>query len=168
MSNSLYHLAQEFRDIVANIEEMELDEQTKQDTLDSLKMPIEEKVENIVKYMRSLESLAEAKKAEAKRLSESAASDLKKAEFFKNYITNNLQAVGIKDLQAGVFKISFRKGSEVVQVDENKIPQYENAPELYTVEYKFRGKTELKKALQVGIEIPGVTIVRNPDSLVVK
>lgn len=160
---NLYQLVQEFKDITAQLEEMELDQETFSDTLDSLQLPIEEKVENIVKYMKSLEALAEAKKAEAKRLSESASSDLKKAEFFKNYIANNLQAIGMKELQAGVFKIGFQKGREVVQVDENSLP------DKYWVEQRVPlSKTELKRVIKEGSEIPGVTLVRNPDSLVVK
>lgn len=166
MSNSLYALARDFKDKVIQLEEMELDQETINDTLDSLTFSIEEKVENIVKYMRSLETLAEAKKAEAKRLNESAASDLKKAEFFKNYITNNLQAVGIKDLQAGVFKINFQKGREVVEIDESKLPE-----SFWVVQdpvIKPMDKNSLKRFLKEGREIPGVTIVRNPDTLQIK
>jgi hypothetical protein len=169
MSNSLYQITNEFLEIVGQLEEMELDQETFQDTLDSLQVPIEQKVENIVKYMKSLEALAEAKKVEAKRLSESAASDLKKVEFFKNYMADNLKKAGINKLQAGVFSLGWRKGSEVVQVDESKIPPYEFYSHLYTVQKpQFLGKTELKKLIKEGQEIPGVSLVRNPDSLVVK
>jgi hypothetical protein len=169
MSNSLYQITNEFLEIVGQLEEMELDQETFQDTLDSLQVPIEQKVENIVKYMKSLEALAEAKKAEAKRLSESAASDLKKAEFFKNYMTDNLKKAGINKLQAGVFSLGWRKGSEVVQVDESKIPRADEWPELYIDrDPVFMGKTDLKKMIKEGQEIPGVSLVRNPDSLVVK
>jgi chromosome segregation ATPase len=169
MSNSLYQLTNDFMEIVSQLEEMELEPETMQDTLDSLQAPIEEKVENIVKYMRSLESLAEAKKAEAKRLSESAASDLKKAEWFKNYMADNLQKANIKELQAGVFNLKFKKGSEVVEVDETKIPNQYERPDLWVTQPpKLLGKPEIKKMLKADDPIPGVTIVRNPDSLTIK
>jgi hypothetical protein len=170
MSNSLYQLTNDFMEIVSQLEEMELEPETMQDTLDSLQTPIEEKVENIVKYMRSLEVLAEAKKAEAKRLSESATSDLKKAEWFKNYMADNLQKAGIQKLQAGVFSLGWRKGSEVIQIDETRIPSYEDAPHLYEVEPKLYGKATFKKLLKENpeIEIPGVSLVRNPDTLTIK
>jgi Siphovirus Gp157 len=175
MSNSLYTLTNEFNEKVRELEnyfsdDSGLDPEVFQDTMDSLTLPLEQKVENIVKYMKSLEALAEAKKAEAKRLSESAASDLKKAEWFKNYMADNLQKANITKLQAGVFALSFRKGSEVVEIDESRIPAYEDAPHLYEVEPKLHGKTTFKKLLKENpkIEIPGVSIVRNPDSLVVK
>jgi FKBP-type peptidyl-prolyl cis-trans isomerase len=172
MSNSLYQLTNEFMEIVSQLEEMELEPETMQDTLDSLQAPIEEKVENIVKYTKSLEALAEAKKAEAKRLSESAASDLKKAEWFKNYMADNLQKAGISKLQAGVFALSFRKGSEVVQiVNEEEIPWTVKVNgiehEIVKHEPKYN-KTEIKKLLKLVDGIPGITLVRNPDTLTIK
>jgi hypothetical protein len=103
MSNSLYNLTNDFASVVNHLEEMELDSEVLQDTLDSLQAPIEEKVENIVKYMKSLEALADAKKLEAKRLSDSASSDLKKVEWFKNYMADNLKKANITKLQAGIF-----------------------------------------------------------------
>jgi hypothetical protein len=165
----LYEITQEFMEFQKQLEEMDLDDQTFADTLDSAMFSIEVKVENIIKHMRTLEALAEAKKTEAKRLSESAAGDLKKIEWFKNYMADNLQKAGINKLQAGVFALSFRKGSEVVEVDESKIPPYTPDSYLYKeVEPQFLGKTELKKLIKNGDEIPGVSLVRKPDSLVVK
>jgi hypothetical protein len=166
MSN-LYVLTNEFNEIVKELEQYDLDPEVFQSTLDSLSAPIEDKVENIVKYMKSLEALAEAKKAEAKRLSESAASDLKKAEFFKNYMADNLKKANITKLQAGVFSLGWRKGTEVVQIDESKLPQQYFVPQ----PPKPMSKTDLKKLIKEEYPltgIPGVSLVKNPDSLVVK
>lgn len=166
---NLYELTSDFASTVNHLEEMDLDPQLFQDTMDALQAPIEEKVENIVKYMKSLEALADAKKLEAKRLSDSASADLKKAEWFKNYMADNLNKAGIKKLQAGLFALSFRKGSEVVEVDENKVPNQYTRPDLWVAqEPKLLGKAELKKMLKSDDPIPGITLVRKPDSLVVK
>jgi hypothetical protein len=85
-------------------------------------------------------------------------------------MTDNLKKAGINKLQAGVFSLGWRKGSEVVQIDESRVPAYEDAPHLYEVEPKLYGKATFKKLLKENpeIEIPGVSLVRNPDSLVVK
>jgi Siphovirus Gp157 len=172
MSNSLYTLTNEFNEIVKDLEQYDLEPEVFQSTLDSLTLPIEQKVENIVKYMRSLEVLAEAKKAEAKRLSESAASDLKKVEWFKNYMADNLQKANINKLQAGVFALSFRKGSEVVEiVDEEQIPWTVSVDgvehQIVKHEPKYN-KTEIKKLMKQIGEIPGVSLVRKPDTLTIK
>lgn len=166
--SSLYELTNQFQLAVAHLDEMELEQDLYQDTLDSIQAPLEQKVENIVKYVRSLEALAEAKKAEAKRLSESAAGDLKKIEWFKNYMADNLQKAGINKMQAGVFALSFRKGSEVVELSDNLDGYIDLIPEKFK-KYKVDiNKTEVKKALKAGAEIPGVSLVRKPDALVVK
>jgi chromosome segregation ATPase len=161
---SLYQLSHEFLAIKAQLEEAEIDEETLSDTLESLQMPIEEKAENVVKYMKELEALAEAKKAEAEILRKAAESDLKKAENLKKYLQDNLNKLGIKKLQAGLFSLSFRKGSEVVEVDENQLPEQYFVPQEPTP----LGKSDLKKLIKEGNEIPGVQIVRKPDSLQVK
>ena len=170
---NLYNLTADFAEKVAELEQYftdhEMDVEIFNDTMESFQAPIEEKIENITKYMKSLEALADAQKLEAKRLSDAASANLKKAEWFKNYMADNLQKAGIKKLQAGVFALSFRKGSEVIEVDETKTPSVNEAPHLYLYqEPKFIGKTDLKKRLQAGETIPGVKVVRNPDTLQVK
>jgi hypothetical protein len=164
---SLYQLTNEFVEIMSQLEEMEIDQETLVDTLDSLQAPIAEKAENLIKYMKNIEALAEAKKAEAKRLHEAAQADLMKVERLKEYLDQNLQRAGITKLQAGLFELKYRKGTEVVMVKEsldiNTVPReylkYKD-PEL--------NKVEIKKLLKTGIEIPGITLVRKPDSLVIK
>jgi hypothetical protein len=167
--SSLYNLTNQFALAVTHLDEMELEQDLYQDTLDSIQAPIEEKVENIVKYMKSLEALADAKKLEAKRLSDSASSDIKKVEWFKNYMADNLKKANITKLQAGIFSLGWRKGTEVVHIDETKTPTADEAPHLYLYqEPKFIGKTDLKKLIKEGKEIPGVSLVRNEDSLTIK
>lgn len=165
MSVSLYELTNNFLETMNQLESMELDQETINDTLESLQMPLEEKAENVVKYIKSLEALADAKKLEAKRLSDSASADLKKAESLKTYLQSNLERANIKKLQAGVFALSFRKGSEVVEVDEMKLPK---EYWLTQVIEKPVGKPELKKLIKSGVEIPGVHIMRKPDTLTIK
>jgi hypothetical protein len=164
MMGSLYELTTQFLQFKNWLEENDLDDQAAMDTLEALQMPLEEKVENIVKYMRTLEALADAKKLEAKRLSESASADLKKVEWFKSYMADNLKKAGITKLQAGVFALGFRKGSEVIQVDETLLPDE------YWIDVPTPlGKKELKDRVKLnGETIPGVSIIRKPDSLVVK
>jgi hypothetical protein len=180
MSNSLYNLTNEFIAAMDNIndlieEGMDISERAYADTLEMLQMPLEEKAENIVKYMKSLEALADAKKLEAKRLSEAASKDLKKAESLKAYMADNLKKANITKLQAGIFSLGWRKGTEVVKVNEEEVP---TSVQTIAKHFNLRepqpdkviSKTELKKILKENpeIKIPGVSIVRNPDSLVVK
>lgn len=161
---SLYVMTQEFIEIADQLEEMELDAETIKDTLDSVQAPLEQKVENIVKYMRSLEALSAARKEEAKKLTELAGKDLKKAECLKKYMTDNLKNANIKELQAGIFSLKFKKGTESTVINESELPEQYWIPQ----EPKPMSKTELKKLLKEGQEIPGVSLVRGEESLVIK
>jgi hypothetical protein len=89
-------------------------------------------------------------------------------------MADNLRKANIKNLQAGVFSLGWRKGSEVVEIDESRLPDFitdssgEEIPIRYhEVSVKIIGKPELKKLLKEN-EIPGVSLVRKPDSLAVK
>jgi hypothetical protein len=166
---SLYDLSIEFLQVAQALEEMDLDQETVEDTLESFQGSIEEKAENIIKFSKNLEAMAEARKAEAKRLNELAAKDIKKAERLLNHLDESLKVIGKKKLTAGIFEVGYRKGIEVVKVDEREVPDYNQNPNIYNVEYKLVGKKELKERVKLlGEEIPGVSIVRNPDKLVVK
>lgn len=164
--SSLYNLTTEFLQISNQLEEMELDSEVIADTLDSLQEPIESKAENIIKYAKNIQAMADARKAEAKRLTELAAADLKRADRLLGYLNDTLVMLGKKKLTAGVFEVKFRRGLEVVEVDTERLPpEYWILPE---VKPQPIGKPELKKMIKEGKEIDGVRLVRRPDSLVVK
>lgn len=162
---SLYTLTQDFLTVAAQLDEMDLDNETIQDTLDSLKQPIEQKAENIVKYVKHLEAMGAARKEEAKRLNEQAAKDLKKSEKLMEYLDQTLEKLNINNLTAGAFQLQYKKGSEVVEIDEVLLPK-----EFWIVEEvkKPMGKPELNKLIKSGRFIPGANIVRNKDKLVIK
>jgi CRISPR/Cas system Type II protein with McrA/HNH and RuvC-like nuclease domain len=166
MANSLYNLTTEFLQVAAQLEEMDLEKEIIADTLEALQLPIEEKAENVIKFVKNLEAMAEARKTEAKRLTELAAKDTKKAEKLLSYLDDNLKMLGKTKLTAGVFQLSYRKGSEVIEIDEAKLPDFYWVPQ----PAKPMSKVELKAVLKAnpGVTIEGVSVVRKPDSLVVK
>lgn len=164
MGNSLYDLTNDFLEVVTKLEDMELDEAALSDTLESLQQPIEEKAENIIKYVRNIEALATAKKEEAKRLQSSASADLLRAENILKYLDENLKRANIDKMQAGLFEVKYRKGSTVVQIDENQLPAQYWVPQ----DPKPMSKTDLKKRLQAGETIPGAQLIKKSDTLVIK
>jgi chromatin segregation and condensation protein Rec8/ScpA/Scc1 (kleisin family) len=163
--SSLYNLTAEFMQIAEQLEEMDLDSEIVADTLNSVSMPLEIKAENTIKYIKNLEAFAQARKEEAKRLNEQAAKDLKKAERLTNYLDSTLKLLDRKNLTAGLFQLTFKKGSEIVEIDETQLPK--EFWKVETVEKPF-DKPTLKKYLKEGLEIPGVKVIRNADKLVIK
>lgn len=170
MTESLYKLTEQFLEVKQQLEEMEdIDPLLIEDTLESYKGDIYDKAENVAKYIRTLEYSALNKKAESTRLKQSSDSDMKKAQSLMGYLHDMLERADLKELSAGVFTFKFKKGSEVVVIDESELPSWKDRKDLYDVKPVFKySKPELKEMLKKGEVIPGVSIERNPEKLVMK
>lgn len=151
---TLYELTGQFLDIY----NLELDEETKLDTLDSIdwKTEYETKVENYIKVMKNLEADVEARKNEIKRLMELNKADEKKKEHLKDTLSASMSLTGHERVDTPLFKVSFRK-SQAVEVDEAVLP------EAYKVATWKADKKRLKEDLKNGLEIIGASLVERKN-----
>nr|DAN28331.1 MAG TPA: resistance protein [Caudoviricetes sp.] len=151
---TLYELTGQFLDIY----NLELDEETKLDTLDSIdwQTDYEEKVENYIKVIKNIESDVEARKAEIKRLTELNKADEKKKDHLKETLSTSMQLTGHERVDTPLFKVSFRK-SQAVEVDELVLP------ESYKVATWKPDKKRLKEDLKNGLEIVGASLVERKN-----
>lgn len=151
---TLYELTGQFLDIY----NLELDEETKLDTLDSIdwQNDYEEKVENYIKVIKNIESDVEARKAEIKRLTELNKADEKKKDHLKETLSTSMQLTGHERVDTPLFKVSFRK-SQAVEVDELVLP------ESYKVATWKPDKKRLKEDLKNGLEIVGASLVERKN-----
>lgn len=151
---TLYELTGQFLDIY----NLELDEETKLDTLDSIdwNSDYENKVENYIKVMKNLEADVEARKNEIKRLTELNKADEKKKEHLKETLSTSMALTGHERVDTTLFKVSFRK-SQAVEVDELVLP------ESYKVATWKPDKKRLKEDLKNGLEIVGANLVERKN-----
>lgn len=151
---TLYELTGQFLDIY----NLELDEETKLDTLDSIdwETEYETKVENYIKVMKNLEADVEARKNEIKRLMELNKADEKKKEHLKDTLSASMSLTGHERVDTPLFKVSFRK-SQAVEVDEAVLP------EAYKVATWKADKNRLKEDLKNGLEIIGASLVERKN-----
>ena len=151
---TLYELTGQFLDIY----NMELDEETKLDTLDSIdwQTDYEEKVENYIKVIKNIESDVEARKNEIKRLTELNKADEKKKVHLKETLSTSMVLTGHERVDTPLFKVSFRK-SQAVEVDELVLP------ESYKVATWKPDKKRLKEDLKNGLEIVGASLVERKN-----
>nr|DAT34538.1 MAG TPA: resistance protein [Caudoviricetes sp.] len=151
---TLYELTGQFLDIY----NLELDEETKLDTLDSIdwETEYETKVENYIKVMKNLEADVEARKNEIKRLMELNKADEKKKEHLKDTLSASMSLTGHERVDTPLFKVSFRK-SQAVEVDEAVLP------EAYKVATWKADKKRLKEDLKNGLEIIGASLVERKN-----
>ena len=151
---TLYELTGQFLDVY----NLELDEETKLDTLDSIDWEIEyeTKVENYIKVMKNLEADVEARKNEIKRLMELNKADEKKKEHLKDTLSASMSLTGHERVDTPLFKVSFKK-SQAVEVDEAVLPEY------YKVATWKADKKRLKEDLKKGLEIIGASLVEHKN-----
>jgi len=148
---TLYELSSNFMEVQSLIEE---GNEGLQDTLDSIDLAIEDKLENIAKLIRNLDGDAAALKNEEKRLADKRKSIENNINNLKQYSQSALEATGKRKLNAGIFTYSIQKNPPSLSIlDEKKIPQkyYEE------VEPKLN-KTAIKEKLKNGDDVPGAEL----------
>ena len=151
---TLYELTGQFLDIY----NLELDEETKLDTLDSIdwQTDYENKVENYIKVIKNTESDIEARKNESDRLLELNKKDKRKIERMKEDLKNSMELTGHERVNTTLFKLSFKK-SKAVEVDDLLLP------EAYKVATYKPDKKRLKEDLKNGLEILGAELVERKN-----
>lgn len=154
---TLYELTGQFLDIY----NMDLDDETKADTLDSIdwQTDYEEKVENYIKVIKNSEADIEARKNEIKRLTELNRADERKNEHMKEVLKESMALTGHDRVATKLFKVSFRK-SQAVEVEDLLLP------EAYKVATWKPDKKRLKEDLKNGLEILGARLVENQNLII--
>lgn len=147
----LYELNESFQQIQTLIEE---GQDGLQDTLESIELAIEEKLENIGKVIKNLEAEANAFKEEEKRLADRRRPLENNIKHLKQYAENSMVVTGDKKIKAGLFTFAIQKNPPSVSVFNDVI-----VPKKYYVPVDPKlDKTKIKEDLKNGENIPGVEL----------
>ena len=152
--STLYELTGQYLEIY----NLDMDDETKQDTLDSIDWAedYENKVENYVKVIKNLDADMEVRKNEIERLRKLNDADNRKKERMKEAVKESMELTGHDRVDTPLFKVSFRK-SEAVEVDDLLLP------ESYKVATYKPDKKRLKEDLKNGLEILGAELVERKN-----
>lgn len=147
---NLYELSQNY----LAVQEMDLDEDTLRDTLDSIEETFEDKAENIAKLYRTVEAEEKAFEVEEKRFYAMKKTAANKKQFLKQYLEDNMRLIGKTKFKAGVFNFAIQNNPPSVEIyDETLIP------EQYLVEQPAKiDKAGIKELLKQGEEVPGAEL----------
>lgn len=160
---SLFQLSDSYRQVL-NSED--LDPQVMNDTLEAIQDARDVKLDNIASMIEELNTEAARLKDKAKSFAEEATYRTNKAKWLKQYLTNYLDAEGIKkiDLENHILSTRNFKASTVID-DDDKIPaKYRNYA-------KYEGMYDVMKqdvyvALKDGEEVPGAHLVPNRGTVI--
>ena len=141
------------------------------DTLEMLEADLDVKVENTAVHIKSLVQLAKDQKAEAKKLSERAKTNERKAEMLKKYILDNMKLVGINKIDRPRACVTIRKNPPSVKIEnEDKfidMLQISGRDDLLRYAKPEIRKTDVKKLIQSGEEFQGASL-ENSISITIK
>lgn len=151
----LYELNEAFQNIQALIED---GEEGLEDTLESINLAIEDKLENIAKVIKNLEAEAKAFREEEKRLADRRRSIENNIKRLKGYAEEALKVTGNRKLKAGLFTFSIQKNPPSIIVEDEKL-----IPKRFFVEQepKLDKRKLINELKERNIEeMPGVRLVQ--------
>lgn len=120
----LYDLSQQYADMLDMLED-DADNEVLQTMLDGLEGKIEEKIENTVKVMKSIEFNANCIDAEIKRLSSRKAALTNNISYLKTNIEQSMLTLGIDRVKGNIYTVAMQNNNQKVNViDEEAIPDY--------------------------------------------
>jgi hypothetical protein len=156
---TLYAMAGEFKEAADKLAELDMDEQTIADTLESLSGDLEVKATNTVMLVRNLESAAAQIKEAEKAMAERRKALEKRAERIRQYVMDSMIFAGIQKIECPYFKIALRDNPPAVVVDNaEQIPMAYMADPLPPP--PAPDKKLIAQALKDGVDVPGCHLER--------
>ena len=164
MTIALYELTAEFKALADKLEQLELDEQTTQDTLEGYSADFDNKVISISSFIRNLEVSAHAMKVAEIEMYNRRKAVENKIEHLKDYVLTNMKAIGKDKVECALFKVSVRNNAPSVQIEEGATIPGEF---IRTKTDLLTDKKAIKEAIESGKEFPGISLVSS-NSLSIK
>lgn len=162
MSETLYEIAEQYREILAIDCDNEDEKAAMVNALDELADRFEQKAENVIRYIKNTESWASAIRAEEARLAERRRTMERKAEQLTAYLEAMMTMTGTREVQAGIFQAKFKKNPQsIVVLDESLLDD-----RFFKVS-RTVSKDAIKEAIKAGEEVNGIILEQN-ERLVIK
>ena len=161
----LYEITENMKSVQLLVDNDELTQDMIADTMEALDLEFKDKAEAVMKVRQGLIAEANAVEVEAERLRRLQNSMQAKAEYLKEYVRINMEAIGSDKLDLDVFKLALRKPiKKLGEIDESKVPS-----EFFTVvpeTRKIDKRSLLAVAKEIGIE--GVELIDGTRALLIK
>jgi hypothetical protein len=150
----LYEISQNYLQLLDMADQM--DQEVFLDTLASIEEVLEDKVEHVAKFIRSLEADVEILKSEEKRLADKRKILENKITGVKEYLQHEMEFAGIDKVKRATVTVSIQANPPSVDVlDESLIPSDYMIPVAPKLD-----KKSILQALKDGNEVPGCEIIQ--------
>lgn len=162
MSN-LYELTNNYETVLNMLYDEDVDEQMILDTLESIEGEIEDKADNYAKIIKELEAKKNARKEEAKRLTESAKVFENRVNTLKQNLFNAMKQTGKTKFATDLFSFNIVKngGKQSLTIDGE-------VPKEYTKTITENDTDKIRQALENGENLPFAHLEPRGESLRIK
>ena len=148
MSN-LYKLTNNYETVLNMLYDEDIDEEMILDTLESIEGEIEDKADGYAKIIKELETKRNARKEEAKRLTDSAKVFENRINTLKQNLFNSMKQKGKTKFATDLFSFNIAKngGKQALTIDGD-------VPEEYTKTIIENDTEKIRQALENGEKLP--------------
>lgn len=149
----LYELTQNYLNLLELLENPDVPKEVVEAALEEVEGSFDDKAENIVKLIKSIEADVKGYKEEETRLSTRRKTLENKVKGLKDYLEGSMIALDKKDIKGKIFTLAIKKNPPSVIIDDfNVLPM-----EYKKIEEK-EDKKKIKESIDNGIEVPGARI----------
>lgn len=162
MSN-LYQLTNNYETVLNMLYDEDADEQMILDTLEAIEGEIEDKADGYAKIIKELEAKRNARKAEAKRLTDSASVFDNRIKSLKQNLFNTMKQTGKTKFATDLFSFNIVKngGKQSLTIDGE-------VPKEYTKTITENDTDKIRQALENGENLPFAHLEPRGESLRIK
>lgn len=162
MSN-LYQLTNDYETVLNMLYDEDTDEQMILDTLEAIEGEIEDKADNYAKIIKELEAKQNARKEEAKRLTDSAKVFENRVKTLKSNLFNAMKETGKTKFATNLFSFNIAKngGKQTLTIDGE-------VPEEYTKTVIENDTDKIRSDLETGKELTFAHLEARGESLRIK
>lgn len=143
------------------LDNLEIDEETGEilnaDGLHNLELSAKDKIANTGRYIRECTVLLDAMKQAKQNIDARMKTLQKRLDYLTGLSLDGMEALGVKKIEEPDIRISTHKSVGTVIEDEEAIP----SKFVTIVQTQKINKTEIKKAIQAGEDVPGAYLVEN-------
>lgn len=149
----LYELTQNYLNLLELLENPDVPKEVVEAALEEVEGSFDDKAENIVKLIKSIEADVKGYKEEETRLSTRRKTSENKVKGLKDYLEGSMIALDKKDIKGKIFTLAIKKNPPSIIIDDfNILPM-----EYKKIEEK-EDKKKIKESIDNGIEVPGARI----------
>ena len=117
----LYDITSRYSNILDLLENEEIEPEFITSALNEIDVEFKDKVTNITKIIRTLESEIEAYKSEESRLYATRKAKEKKLEGLKEYLINNMENLNMSEVKTDLFNVKISSNREKVVIDDEAL-----------------------------------------------